>query len=153
MRFRVIGSEGSSGIVNRTLHSVVTRIFIVDADRFHQPRSSCCACLMLFGTDNSQTCCRGSGGKVKSPAALYPVSLRACQLGDAVYVYCSLSALIASCLDILCSYIGVVRSVWTIQSRSRLRNVTGVSRRSDYYRYRKALWSLSMLAFGPRFQL
>lgn len=45
------------------------------------------------------------------PAALSPVSLRACQLGDAVYVYCSLSAQIASCLDILCSYIGVVRSV------------------------------------------
>ncbi len=84
------------------------------------------------------------------PAALSPVSLRACQLGDAVYVYCSLSAQIASCLDILCSYIGVVRSVWTSQSQYRLRNVTGVSRRSDYYRCRKALWSLSTLACGPR---
>ncbi len=89
-------------------------------------------------------------GGQQSPAALYPVSLRACQLGDAVYVYCSLSAQFASCLDILCSYIGVVRSVWAIQSHYRLRNVNGVSRRSDYCRYRKALLSLSTPACGPR---
>ena len=109
--------------------------------------------LTLPPTSLEQLCKKLPGlwrGGQQSPAALYPVSLRACQLGDAVYVYCSLSAQFASCLDILCSYIGVVRSVWAIQSHYRLRNVNGVSRRSDYCRYRKALLSLSTPACGPR---